>query len=184
MCFSERCLYWHSPSGSMFPGPGGRVQSCGMQQAWVWLEGSVQPAGSSAVMSQNPCQELTGPIREEPGPHPCMLISSSEEPGLGASVGGSLLWIQQQSHNITWAGKPSGMNVVSWHWLHEAPWPSITSSLLGSVDSCRVKSPMRLAFSEFCWFMEKTNLIFHTSISQKRRAPCLKPKNKQNENRD
>lgn len=90
-------------------GPGGQVQSCGMQQAWAWWEGSIQPAGSSAGVRQNPCQELTGPISEGLRPHPCMLISPSEEPGSRAFA---LLWIQQQqSHDITWAGKPSGRNL-------------------------------------------------------------------------
>lgn len=70
-----------------FPGPRGQVQSCGIQQAWAWWEGGKQPAGSSAGVSQSPCQELTGPIREELRPHPGMLISPSEEPGSRASAG-------------------------------------------------------------------------------------------------
>lgn len=38
-----------------------------------------QPAGSSAGVSQSPCQEPTGPIREELGPHPCMQIRAEVE---------------------------------------------------------------------------------------------------------
>lgn len=49
--------------------------------------GCTQPAGSSAGLSPSPCQELTGPIREERRPHPCMLISPSEEPGSRATAG-------------------------------------------------------------------------------------------------
>lgn len=42
-----------------------------------------EPAGSSVGVSQSPCQELTGPIREELRPHPCMQIRPSEEQGRG-----------------------------------------------------------------------------------------------------
>lgn len=69
------------------PGPGGQVQSCGIQQAWAWWEGGTQPAGSSAGVSGCPCQELRGPISEKLRPHPCMLISLSEEPRSRASAG-------------------------------------------------------------------------------------------------
>lgn len=41
--------------------------------------GEAQPAGSSAGVSQSPCQEPTGPIREELGPHPCMQIRAEVE---------------------------------------------------------------------------------------------------------
>lgn len=81
-------------------GPGGRVQSCGMQQAWAWWEGSIQPAGSSAGVRQNPCQELTGPISEGLRPHPCMLISPSEEPGSRASAGVHCYGYSSSSHTI------------------------------------------------------------------------------------
>lgn len=112
-------------TGARCPGPGGRVQSCGIQQAWAWWEwvcvcvcvvvmvmvmvrwgwgGGAQPAGSSAGVSQSPCQELTGPIREELGPHPCMQISAEVEGVCRGSCHG-----RRSAHAlITWAGKTGG----------------------------------------------------------------------------
>lgn len=84
--------------GACSLGPGGQVQSCGMQQAWAWWEGSIQPAGSSAGVRQNPCQELTGPISEGLRPHPCMLISPSEEPGSRAFAGVHCYGYSSSSH--------------------------------------------------------------------------------------
>lgn len=86
--------------GACSLGPGGRVQSCGMQQAWAWWEGSIQPAGSSAGVRQNPCQELTGPISKGLRPHPCMLISPSEEPGSRAFAGVHCYGYSSSSHTI------------------------------------------------------------------------------------
>lgn len=86
--------------GACSLGPGGQVQSCGMQQAWAWWEGSIQPAGSSAGVRQNPCQELTGPISEGLRPHPCMLISPSEEPGSRAFAGVHCYGYSSSSHTI------------------------------------------------------------------------------------
>ena len=117
-----------------------RIQSCGIQQACAWWEGGgggggTQPAGSSAGLSPSPCQELTGPIREERRPHPCMLISPVRGARVEGNCRGSLPWIQQQqqSHSITWAGKPGGRNAASWRRRHEARWPSVTSRLLRTV---------------------------------------------------
>lgn len=55
------CVWWR----------GSKVESGGGQH---WGRCSAQPAGSSAGESHSPCQQPTGPIREEFGLHPCMQI--------------------------------------------------------------------------------------------------------------
>lgn len=120
-------------TGAWAPGPGGRGQSCGIQQAWAWWEGGIQPAGSSAGVSQSP---MPGSDRTNQGRAQASSMHANQAVR-GARVEGicrgSLPWLQQQSHNITWAGKSCGRNVVSWHWLLEAPWLWVTSPLLRTV---------------------------------------------------
>lgn len=63
------CVWWR----------GSKVESGGGQH---WGRCSAQPAGSSAGESHSPCQQPTGPIREEFGLHPCMQIRAEVE-GIG-----------------------------------------------------------------------------------------------------
>ena len=139
MWVSETFWHWHSlyrRARSLGPVGSSHVEySRRVHDGRGVVGGGTQPAGSSAGLSPSPCQELTGPIREERRPHPCMLISPVRGARVEGNCRGSLPWIQQQqqSHSITWAGKPGGRNAASWRRRHEARWPSVTSRLLRTV---------------------------------------------------
>ena len=115
-----------------------RIQSCGIQQACAWWEGGGGHTASWVFCRVEP-EPMPGTDRTNQGRAQASSMHANQ-PVRGARVEGncrgSLPWIQQQqqqSHSITWAGKPGGRNVVSWRRRHEAQWPSVTSLLLRTV---------------------------------------------------
>lgn len=119
------------------PGPGGRVQSCGIHQAWAWWEGGHT---ASWVFCRVELELMPGVDRTNQGRAQASSMHAKQSIR-GAWVEGicrgALPWIQQQSHDITWAGKPSGRNAVPWRRRHEA-FSYVTVFQNGQTQSSRV----------------------------------------------
>lgn len=93
MWFSETCWHWHSLYRSMFSG------------SWrtspvMWNAAGVSLMGGQHTASWVFCRGETGPISEGLRPHPCMLISPSEEPGSRAFAGVHCYGYSSSSHTI------------------------------------------------------------------------------------
>lgn len=136
MWVSETFWHWHSlyrrarslgPVGSSHVEYSRRVHDGGggvHTASWVFCRVEPEPMPGTDRTNQGRAQASS---------------MHANQPVRGARVEGncrgSLPWIQQQqqSHSITWAGKPGGRNMVSWRRRHEARWPSVTSLLLRTV---------------------------------------------------
>lgn len=149
MWFNETFWLWHSlyrsmvssswrTSPVMWNTAGVSMMGGGHTASWVFCRGEPEPMPGADRTNQGRAQASSMHVNQ---------------PVRGAWVEGicrgSLPWIRQQSHNITWAGKPSVRNVVSWHRLHEASWPSVTSPPIRTVKGCRVRKQNYFLFVFF-----------------------------------
>lgn len=112
MWFSETCWHWHSLYRSMFSGSW-RTSPVMWNAAGVSLMGGQHTA--SWVFCRGEAEPMPGTDRTNQWRAQASSMHANQ-PVRGAWVEGicrgSLLWIQQQqSHDITWAGKPSGRNL-------------------------------------------------------------------------
>lgn len=99
--------------------------------------GSPQPTGSSAgggaIAHARSWQDQSGKLSGFSSFHAYQPVGQA---GSRAFAGVHCHGYSSTWHTTTWAGKPSGRTAASWHQLHVATWPSVTS--LPPRTACRV----------------------------------------------